>query len=37
MAIVGQTGSGKSTIVQLIEGFYYCKVGKVMIDGVDIK
>ncbi|CAG9313892.1 unnamed protein product [Blepharisma stoltei] len=37
LAIVGETGSGKSTIIQLIEGFYYCEKGTVLIDGVDIK
>ena len=37
LAIVGETGSGKSTIIQLIEGFYYCSSGAVRIDGVDIK
>lgn len=37
LAIVGETGSGKSTIVQLIEGFYYCDQGSIKIDGVDIK
>ena len=37
LAIVGETGSGKSTIIQLIEGFYYCSSGSVKIDGVDIK
>ncbi|CAG9313890.1 unnamed protein product [Blepharisma stoltei] len=37
LAIVGQTGSGKSTIIQLIEGFYYCEKGTILIDGVDIK
>ena len=37
IAIVGETGSGKSTIIQLIEGFYYCSEGAVKIDGVDIK
>ena len=37
LAIVGETGSGKSTIIQLIEGFYYCSSGSVKIDGVDIR
>ena len=37
LAIVGETGSGKSTIIQLIEGFYYCSSGSVKIDGIDIK
>ena len=37
LAIVGETGSGKSTVIQLIEGFYYCTDGAVKIDGIDIK
>ena len=37
LAIVGETGSGKSTIVQLIEGFYYCSSGAVKIDGIDMR
>ena len=37
LAIVGETGSGKSTIIQLIEGFYYCSSGSVKIDGMNIK
>ena len=34
LALVGETGSGKSTIIQLIEGFYYCSSGTVRIDGL---
>lgn len=37
LALVGETGSGKSTIIQLIEGFYYCDEGLVSIDGVNIR
>lgn len=37
LALVGETGSGKSTIIQLIEGFYYCSTGSVQIDGVNIR
>ena len=36
LALVGETGSGKSTVIQLIEGFYYCDAGSIKIDGVEI-
>lgn len=36
-ALVGQSGSGKSTIIGLIERFYDPLRGAVKIDGVDIK
>ncbi|KAJ7552066.1 hypothetical protein O6H91_06G040200 [Diphasiastrum complanatum] len=36
-AIVGQSGSGKSSIIGLIERFYDPIAGKVMIDGKDIR
>ena len=37
MAILGTTGSGKSTIINLIPRFYEVNEGKIKIDGRDIK
>ncbi|MDR2514090.1 MAG: ABC transporter ATP-binding protein/permease [Christensenellaceae bacterium] len=36
-AIMGETGSGKSSVVNLIARFYECRGGQVKIDGVDVK
>jgi len=35
-ALVGSSGSGKSTIISLICGFHTANEGKVLIDGVDL-
>ena len=37
VAIVGPTGSGKSTLIKLIPRFYDPTGGRILIDGVDIK
>ena len=37
VAIVGQTGSGKSTVTKLINRIYDVDAGQVLIDGVDVR
>ncbi len=37
LAIIGSTGSGKSTLVNLIPRFYDVTDGQILIDGVDIR
>jgi len=36
-AIIGSTGSGKSSIINLIPRFYDATEGRVLVDGVDVK
>ena len=37
IALVGPTGAGKTTIVNLLTGFYEVETGEILIDGVNIK
>jgi ABC-type multidrug transport system fused ATPase/permease subunit len=37
VALVGPTGAGKSTLVNLLPGFYELSAGRILIDGVDIR
>ena len=36
-AIVGSTGSGKSTLINLLPRFYDATEGKVLVDGIDVR
>jgi ATP-binding cassette subfamily B multidrug efflux pump len=36
-AIVGSTGSGKSTLINLLPRFYDASAGQVLVDGVDVR
>jgi len=37
VALVGETGSGKSTTIDLISGYYFAQEGTVFVDGHDIQ
>jgi len=37
VAIVGETGSGKSTLIKLVNRIFDVESGRVMIDGVDVR
>ena len=36
VGVIGGTGSGKTTLVELIPGFYTASAGKVLLDGQDV-
>ncbi|KAK8954703.1 ABC transporter B family member 11 [Platanthera zijinensis] len=37
MALIGESGSGKSTVISLVERFYDPQAGEVLIDGFNLK
>jgi ATP-binding cassette subfamily B protein len=37
VALVGETGAGKSTLVKLVARFYDATAGSVLVDGVDVR
>lgn len=37
VALVGETGAGKSTLVKLLARFYDATGGRVMVDGIDVR
>jgi ABC-type multidrug transport system fused ATPase/permease subunit len=37
IALVGESGVGKTTIIDLLSGFYFPQKGKILVDGMDVK
>ncbi len=37
LAVIGETGSGKTSLVQLIPRFYDCTEGQILVDGVPVR
>ncbi|MGH7895765.1 MAG: ABC transporter ATP-binding protein [Candidatus Binatia bacterium] len=37
VAIVGATGSGKTTLIKLLDRFYTVQRGRILVDGVDVR
>jgi ATP-binding cassette subfamily B protein len=37
VALVGPTGSGKSTLIKLLARFYECTDGRILVDGADLR
>ena len=37
LAVVGETGAGKTTLIKLIARFYDIKKGKILVDNIDIR